>query len=83
MQEVFEGSTERLHSASHHVLPQKAQPQICDERQCEEERAWHESEKSMKKKENSNELNVCLNFAVDLHSFSLGFPPQNNPPDVK
>ena len=30
--------------------------------------------KKHKRKEGSNELNMCLNFAVDMHSFSLGFP---------
>jgi len=30
--------------------------------------------KEHERKESSNELNMCLNFAVDMHSFSLGFP---------
>lgn len=30
--------------------------------------------KKHKRKESSNELSMCLNFAVDMQSFSLGFP---------
>lgn len=30
--------------------------------------------KKHKRKESRNELNMCLNLAVGMHSFSLGFP---------
>lgn len=30
--------------------------------------------KRHRRKESSNELNMCLNFAVDMHLFSVGFP---------